>query len=155
MYRFFLHAFRGDSNCRDKVHNDAYWNWCSCYGFDRFQVSYVCTFPMFASLVHSLIIELVLLPFAEYVSGSYMFSEFWFGNIYLTVTHGHMRKDKRYVMLGLSNCSLSKLFFLLQIIRVVLTSYCRFQLHLINFTGLYEWFINQTMKRACLFYCQI
>ena len=113
------------------------------------------TFPMFASLVHSLIIELVLLPFPEYVSGSYMFSEFWFGNIYLTVTHGHKRKHKRYVILGLSKCSVSELFFQLQIIRVVLTSYCRFQLHLINFTGLYEWFINQTMKRACLFYCQI
>ena len=109
------------------------------------------TFPMFSSLVRSLIIELVLLPFPEYVSGSYMFSEFWFGNIYLTVTHGHKRKDKRYVILGLSKCSVSKLFFQLQIIRVVLTSYCRFQLHLINFTGLYEWFINQTMKRACLF----
>jgi len=36
----------------------------------------VYTFPMFASLVRSLIIELVLLPFHEYVSGSYMFSEF-------------------------------------------------------------------------------
>ena len=113
------------------------------------------TFPMFASLVRSLIIELVLLPFPEYVSGSYMFSEFWFGNIYLTVTHGHKRKDKRYVILGLSKSSVSELFFQLQIIRVVLTSYCRFQLHLINFTGLYEWFINQTMKRACIFYCQI
>ena len=63
------------------------------------------------------------------------------------------RERIKDVILGLSKCSVSKLFFQLQIIRVVLTSYCRFQLHVINFTGLYEWFINQTMKRACLFYC--
>jgi hypothetical protein len=92
----------------------------------------VYTFPLFASLVRSLIVELVLLPFPEYVSGFYMFSEFWFGNIYLRVTHGHKRKDKQYVILGLPKCSVSKLFFHLQIIRVVVTSCCRFQFHFIN-----------------------
>ena len=37
-----------------------------------------------------------------------------------------------YVIVGLPKCSVSKLFFHLQIIRMVLTSYCRFQLHFIN-----------------------
>ena len=39
-----------------------------------------------------LIVELVLLPFSEKVSGFYTLSIFWFSNIYLTVTRGHKRK---------------------------------------------------------------
>ena len=92
----------------------------------------MCAFSLFASLVRSLIVELVLLAFAEYVSGFDMFSELWFTNIYLRLTHGHKRKDKRYVILGLPKCLMSKLFFHLQILRVVLTSYCRLRLHFIN-----------------------
>ena len=141
-----LQDFRGHWNCRHKVHNDEYRNWCSCYSLDRFQVSYVYTFPLFASLLRSLIVELLLLSFAEYVLGFYMFSKLWFANIYLRLTHGHKRKDKRYVILGLSKCSVSKLFFHLQIIRVVLTSYCRLQLHFINEKNMQFWLSNIEVK---------
>ena len=147
----FLQDFRGHWNCRHKVHNDEYRNWCSCYSLDRFQVSYVYTFPLFASLVHSLIVELVLLSFAEYVLGFYMFSKLWFANIYLRLTHGHKRKDKRYVILGLPRCSVSKLFFHLQIIRVVLTSYCRLQLHFINVKNMQFWLSNIKVKMVISF----
>ena len=51
-----------------------------------------------------------------------------------------------YVIVGLPKCSVSKLFFHLQISRVVLTSYCRFQLHFINEKNMHFLLSNIKLK---------